>query len=216
MSFYALIPTPVVLMALLVICLGGCGDVMIGPNDPRPSPVPPASVPELIDALEDPDPMMRLSAVTALGRLGTEAGPAVPALTKILTNTASTSEMRIAVAYTLRDIGPSAASAAPELVKMVHTDINKGARAAAAGALGGLGDTSVVPDLAAVLYDADASRSLMIAAARAIAALTSNSFTDSQPGSGVRFTEDGTPFLILEARSWWESEGQYQEWTAID
>lgn len=187
---------------------------MIGPHAPRPSPVLPSSVPELIEALGDPH--SRLGAIGALGRLGAEAETAVPALTEILTNTASTSEMRIGVAYALGDIGPSAATAVPELVKMMQTDINIGARTAAAGALGRLGDISVVPDLAAVLYDADASRSFMIAAARAIAMLTGNSFTDLQLGSGVRLTDDGTPFLVLEVRSWWESEGQYQRWSDID
>ncbi len=205
------------LAALLVTGLTGCAYrelfLAAGPHDPRPSPTPPTSVPELIEALEDP--RARLGAIGALGRLGAEAEAAVPALTEILTNPFSTSEMRIGVAYALRDIGPAAAPAAPELVKMMQTDVARGARRTAAAALGGLGDTSVVPALVAELYNADASRSLMVAAAQAIAELTGNSFTDSQPGFGVRLADDGTPFLVLEVRSWWESEGQYQQWSDI-
>ncbi len=204
----------------LIIGLNACGYLALflagGPHDPRPSPIPPTSVPELIKALEDP--RARLGAIGALGRLGAEAEAAVPALTEILTNPASTSEMRIGVAYALRDIGPPAASAAPELVKMMQGVGYVGGRSAAAAALGGLGDTSVVPALVAELYNADVEdRELMIDAARSLAYLTGNPFIDSEPGRhGYRLAGDGTPLIAIEALNWWESKGQYQQWADID
>lgn len=198
------------LIMLSVVCLGGCTDVMIGPHDATPFPTAPSTISELLVATTHPDYKVRITAITALGKMETETEVAVPALTKALSD--SVSDVRIAAAYALRDLGPAADSAVPELVKMLQTDEAHGARRAAAEALGQIGDTRVVPSLAAVLYDADSNQSFMIAAAQAIAALTENSFTDSQPGSGCRLADDGTPILLLEVRGWWETEGRYQEW----
>jgi hypothetical protein len=202
------------LLALLATLLNGCGlEVFLGPHDPSPFPTPPTSMPELLEALTDSDYRMRLSVIAALSKLGPEAEVAIPALTKALSD--NVSDVRTAAAYALRDIGPAAAPAVPELVKMMQTDVARGARRAAAEALGRLGDISVVPDLAAILYTVDASQSLMVAAARSLAYLTENPFTDSEPGS-YGHTSDGTPVIVIEARDWWKSEGQYQQWSDID
>jgi HEAT repeat protein len=202
------------LVLFLGFCLGGCGEMMIGPHDATPFPTAPSTIPDLTAATTHPDYKVRLTAIAALGELGANAESAIPALISALTD--NVSDVRIAAAYALRDVGPAAVSAVPELEKMLETDVSHGARRAAVEALGQVGDRRVVPTLAAILYDENESRSIMVAAAQAIAALTGNSFTDSQPGFGVRLADDGTPFLVLEVRSWWESEGQYQQWSDID
>jgi hypothetical protein len=215
MSFYALIPTPVVLMALLVICLSGCGDVMIGPYDLTSYPTPPATIPEMIDTAQSPDYEVRVSAISALGNLGPEAEPAVPTLVAALSD--SVSEVRAMAAYALGDIGPVAATAVPELVKTLQADGAGHVRTAAAAALGQLDDTSAVPVLAGILYEENAGLSLQIRAAQSLAYLTENTFTDSEPGpQGLSLADDGKPLLLLDARDWWENEGQYQEWPDTD
>ncbi len=200
------------LVILLATWFCGCAGIAIGPYDDSPLPTPFTTIPELIEATTHPDYKVRFSAVVALGKLGPEAEMAVPALVSSLSD--DVSDIRTAAAYALRDIGPAANPAIPTLVKMLETDEAESARTAAADALGELNDTHVVPSLAEVLYDETASQSLMINAARSIAHLTKNSFTDSAPGAhGYHLDSNGTPVLVIEVRNWWETEGQFYEWS---
>jgi HEAT repeat protein len=50
--------------------------------------ISPATVPTLIEKLNDPDPAMRISAATALGKVGSTAKDAIPALTRLLNDNA--------------------------------------------------------------------------------------------------------------------------------
>ncbi|MDF1515753.1 MAG: HEAT repeat domain-containing protein [Anaerolineae bacterium] len=168
-----------------------------------------------MEATTHPDYKVRFSAVVALGDLGPKAEIAVPNLIIVLSD--DVSDVRTAAAYALRDIGPTAILAIPELVKMMQTDEADSARTAAADALGRLNDTSVVPLLVEVLYDENAGQSLSINAARSIAYLTNNNFTDSSTSSqGYQLSSDGIPVIVVNARAWWEAEGQYLEWPVVE
>src|SRR5262249_20160032 len=51
---------------------------------PQFGPAARSAVPDLIDALKDPDPGIRQGAVVTLGQLGPDAVPAIPALVPLL------------------------------------------------------------------------------------------------------------------------------------
>jgi HEAT repeat protein len=71
-----------------------------------------------IERLGDPTPAVRQAAAEALGQLRSEAGPAVPALTKILK--AKDSSLRRTAVASLGKIGPDAAAAAPALAGLLR------------------------------------------------------------------------------------------------
>lgn len=190
-------------------------DIVIGPHNPSPLPTAPSTMPELIISLSAPDYQVRLSAICALRDLGPSAESAVPALIVTLSDDAS--DIRIASAEALGEIGPKAALAVPTLVERLRLDDSVHTRVSAAEALGKIGDTSVVPVLASILWEQETREtyiSIPIKAAQAIALLTGNQFPDSAPGPhGYKMNEEGVPLIITAAQKWWESEGQYQEWT---
>ena len=74
-----------------------------------------AAVPELVKALESPDPVIREKAVGVLGRMGPDAEAAVPALVKLLED--PDEGVRKATARTLGQIGPAAKEAVPSLMQ---------------------------------------------------------------------------------------------------
>ena len=81
-----------------------------------------AAVPELILALQDPNPLLRRQAATVLARIGPEARTAVPALTALLND--PDEQVRKSAAYALGQIGPAAAEAVPVLMEVIraHAD----------------------------------------------------------------------------------------------
>ena len=58
---------------------------------------------QLLQAVQAPDPMLRIAAMQALGQLRAES--AVPVLSGVLSNQSEKSELRVAAAYALGDIG---------------------------------------------------------------------------------------------------------------
>lgn len=74
-----------------------------------------AAVPELVQALANPDPAVREKAVGVLGRMGADAAPAVPNLVKLLNDPDPV--VRKAAARTLGRIGPAAKDAVPSLMR---------------------------------------------------------------------------------------------------
>jgi hypothetical protein len=86
----------------------------------RQTPEARRAIPALIDALADPDRMVRFQAALALKEMGADASNAVPALMRILDNkvapgTNNDFYVRAAAASALGKIGPGAASALPVL-----------------------------------------------------------------------------------------------------
>jgi hypothetical protein len=71
-------------------------------------------------ALKDPDPEKRREAAFTLGRIGHEAGPAVPALAEALKD--DSPRVRFNAAFALFKIGPAARDAVPALIVALKDD----------------------------------------------------------------------------------------------
>jgi serine/threonine protein kinase len=80
-----------------------------------PAPAVPEEVTQLMGGLSEPDANARWKAAEALGNLGAQAGPAVPALVPLLSDRQETVRWRTAEA--LGKIGPAAREAVPALVR---------------------------------------------------------------------------------------------------
>jgi HEAT repeat protein len=85
-------------------------------------PAAKAALPELISMLGDPAPEVRVLAAFAIGKIGPDGAPAIPALQTLITNSLSANvqgqwkgEDRMLAAYALGSIGPAAQTAFPQL-----------------------------------------------------------------------------------------------------
>jgi HEAT repeat protein len=103
-----------------------------------------------MNLLNDKDEEIRWEAVAALGEMGHEAKPAVPALIELLKN----QDRRKVAAWALGKIGPAAKTAVPTLTTLLK---DKRIRSEAATALGEIGPSarSAVPALIELFGDAD-------------------------------------------------------------
>lgn len=98
------------------------------------------ALPELISMLDDPAPEVRLFAAFAIGKIGPDGAPAIPALQRQITNSLSanpnqkfTSDERALPAYALGAMGPTARSALPQ-IQLLRNDSTRFVRAAAEAA----------------------------------------------------------------------------------
>jgi HEAT repeat protein len=94
-------------------------------------PVAAGATPALVEALSNPNQLVRQNAALALGEIGPEAKSAVPALTTALSD--STWEVRRAAAVSLGKLGPEAKSATAALEKLTadrNSLVQKAAREA--------------------------------------------------------------------------------------
>lgn len=173
-----------------------------------PRPPPPATLPELIEDLLGEDELAKLSATYRLAEMGSEAATAVPMLTKNLQDNYSY-DVQKATAFALGEIGPEAKSSVPDLSLFMLTDFAHGG-VAAAEALGKIGDKSAIPALVQALDHRYSG--VGVAAAESIAILTHQQFTDFG-GPAYTLDKNGVPLIILEAKKWWNDEGQYQSWS---
>jgi len=159
----------------------------------------------------------------ALEKYGDEAYSAVQQLRKNLYYK-ETSEVRERAAVALGRLGSLAQEAVPDLISVFENDDSPGPVFSAIEALGNLGDSGIVPRLAVALYcdekfnkqigyiSEESCRSYATVSAEAICKLTGKHFTDAG-GPGYRISEDGVPYIVLDARKWWEEEGQYKDWS---
>ncbi|MBN9522643.1 HEAT repeat domain-containing protein [bacterium] len=118
-----------------------------------------AAAPALVKELHGPKPVDRLSATSALGRIGPAAEPAVPRLVQMLNDPGEDRGVRgevIAALGTLRTDSPDAVAA---LIRIVN-DSSPVFRPEAAEALGRIGPPAkrAVPDLIRTLSDAELTR----------------------------------------------------------
>lgn len=187
-----------------------------------PYPTAAATLQELIIDLSSNDPLVRIVSMDALEKYGDEASLAVPQLRMNLYYD-DFSEVRWHAAIALGRLGSLAKEAVPDLISVFENDDDPGTVFYAIDALGNLGISSIVPRLATALYcddmfnkqmvyTVDACYDYAISSADAISKLTDEHFTDA--GTGMyTLTEDGTPLIVIDARKWWEEEGQYQDWS---
>jgi len=78
----------------------------------------PAAVPKLVEALQDPNPQVRMLAARVLARIGPNAVIAVPTLQHLLED--PDGEVRRAATRALGQIGPAAAAAIPDLIRLLE------------------------------------------------------------------------------------------------
>jgi hypothetical protein len=77
-----------------------------------------AAVPQLTQALSDPNPLVRKRAADVLARIGPDAKDAVPALIRTLGD--RDEDVRKAATRALGEIGPGAAEAVPRLIEALR------------------------------------------------------------------------------------------------
>ncbi|MEQ9408650.1 MAG: HEAT repeat domain-containing protein [Fuerstiella sp.] len=113
----------------------------------------PVAVPALVRMTGQP--RFRDLAISVLGEMGPEAGPAVPALVAFLDSDDERLLREVFIA--LASIGPAAKSAQPTLLKLVRDPDAGFLRAGAAYVLGNIGETSCLPVLKQILSDPQAA-----------------------------------------------------------
>jgi hypothetical protein len=112
------------------------------------------AVPSLVQAMQNPDPQIRLKAVKVLGRMGPDAKDAVPDLIRLLED--PDEEIRKAASRTLGRIGPAAQEAVPALMRTLFqanaTPADPAAKNPAVGAQEVSGATTESPPPPTVLH----------------------------------------------------------------
>ncbi|HYF61466.1 MAG TPA: HEAT repeat domain-containing protein [Herpetosiphonaceae bacterium] len=198
---------------MILIILAGCSTTTGRTPIPNPTTRPLA---DLLTDIRAPDPITQAIAVSDLSHYGPAAAHAVPDLIAMIDDPLNPygvhdldAESRVSVMETLGSIGPAAAAAAPTLAMIAqepkeHTMV----RSAAIRALGKLHDHSVVPVLVPLLYGSDPTFTRTVG--RTIETLAQRDFPEDDGVSWL--TENGQSVIAVAVGTWWDSEGQYQEW----
>ena len=155
----------------------------------------------------------RAAAARALGSIGPEAREATAALGLALTSDKDAA-VRTFSAEALGTIGDPAAL--DNLSTALGADPEATVRRAAALAIAYIGAQArtAVPELEKALTDEEIG--VRAASAYAIARITGQPFPDSSgTGKGYRIGEDGEALIVIAAREWWETEGQYENWSRV-
>jgi hypothetical protein len=222
-------PTLIILFTFLLGCTNGTfvpspvsnsSTQVVAENNSYPTPA--ATLSELIADLSSDDPIVREVSINALERYGEEGSAAVPQLRLNLYYEES-SEVRRSASVALGKLGILAKAASPDLVEVIENDPAPGVVVSALNAIGEIGDASVIPHLAPVLYcdsnfyenryyNKDSCYQLAILSAEAISKLSGQHFTDT--GTGIyTLAEDGTPRIVVDSRKWWDDVGQFEDWS---
>jgi len=120
------------------------------------------------------------------------------------------SDVRSAAARVLGELGPVANMAVPDLINVLQTDSSSDVQIDIAIALGKIDDLSAVPALASNLIGYE-DNNIAAFSAKSISQLTGETFPDSD-SSGFRLDEHGVPLIVIAARDWWLSTGQFEDW----
>jgi HEAT repeat protein len=178
----------------------------------EPSSIPPtapSTLFELLDVLSNGSAEARISAALKVLTLSeNEKELAIPSLVKNLDY--DNSDVRRATAIVLGEIGPTANQSVEGLISLLTKDDSTRVRIAAAEALGKLDDRSIVPVLADQLDSSNTE--LAIVAAKSLALLTGKNFSDVDSQNGYSLDQGGNPYIVIDAKAWWESEGKFLEW----
>lgn len=198
----------------LILVLIGCNSV----SEQSAPPTPPSTMSELLDVLANGGAEARIGAAGAIGARGTEAAIAVPALIENL-EYVGPYQVRKAAANALGRIGSEASPAISGLIVILQNDNEVvHARRTVALALGRIGDLSAVPALAEALYEEPldtVSDGATKQAALALEQLVGKDFVGRLGTGYTTDNESNLPVIVLNARKWWEDEGQYQKWPSL-
>jgi hypothetical protein len=178
----------------------------------QPLPTPASTLPGLIENLSHEQPRVRIvSSYELLNYDPDEVVVAIPRLTENLHY--DSVYVQESAAIVLGWLGRRAQDTVPDLIDIVESSNTFiGVRAAAAKALGKIEDTSAVPALAKQLNQSSNSHyTLEIESANSIAKLTNQDFREVDEVVHTLSVDD-VPWIVIDARSWWENEGQYQRW----
>jgi HEAT repeat protein len=217
---------------LFSVFLSGCVDGLAIPSSVKTTgtkeiaenftyPTPASTLPELIAGLSSDDAMVRKVSIDALGKFGDEAVIAIPQLRENLYYD-EWSMVRISAAIAISQLGANAKDAAPDLISVIENDPHPGVVYYAVITLSDIGDASIVPLLANILYcdskfyegrhySQEGCLDLAINSAEAIGKLTGEYFTDAGIGA-YTLNDENIPLIVLDAREWWEDKGQYIDW----
>lgn len=130
----------------------------------------PEAVPALSEALSSEQSGLRVASARALTQLGAKAAKATPALVVALG--ARDALLRWRAAQALAAIGPAAAEALPQLSKVLAEDPGREIRAAAATALGQIGDPRATPALERRLQVQREHHTVLLAVEQALQAIS--------------------------------------------
>ncbi len=176
----------------------------------RPSPLPtPSSFNAAINYVQSSVAEERIVGMWAILNYRSRASEAMPFIIQNL-HYEPTSDVRSNAARVLGALGPTGGAGVPDLINALKNDNSINVQIDAANALGHIGDKTAVPVLAQKLYEDNMD--LAIYSAKSIAAITGEDFPDARSNGGYRI-EGGVPLLVSAARQWWETTGQYQDWS---
>ncbi|MBK9005789.1 MAG: HEAT repeat domain-containing protein [Anaerolineae bacterium] len=206
------------LIFMLLAILTSCNQMSVKPT-PSPEveastlPTPASTLADLLKDLKSDDVAVRLSSIYALEKYGDAATVAIPALIDNLY--INDADVRKAAADALGKFGPGAKSAIPDLIHMLRNDSYYHARAAAADALGLIGDPQAVPDLVATLFEEQTYQlhNLEISCAESIAKITGEKFREAGSKGVYSIDNNGLPLIVIDAREWWLNVGQFEDWS---
>jgi HEAT repeat protein len=183
---------------------------LLAEREARPTPA--STLPELFENLSSDEPLARVVSAYALRKYDPDkVAIAIPSLVENLHH--DYTEVQTSAAFLLGWLGSRAQQAIPDLIITMENNENPVyVRTSAISALGKIGDVSVVPALARQLSqdENDEFFKVEISSAESIAMLTHQKFRDA--GETVYHYSDGIPWIVTDARSWWEEQGQYQDW----
>jgi HEAT repeat protein len=196
-------------LALCVVVLTACSD----PTTPKgtfilgdtvATPLP-KDVATLIPLIASSDIRLQLMAMQTLESFGANGAPAIPSL--LIALESDEAAVQLAAIRCLGIIGPPAQPSIPNLLSLLANTNEGSIQDPIILTLAKIDDSSVVPNLAPMLYSS--REPIRFDAAHALQTLAGKDFITLYE----RFSPqtDDEP-LVDAARTWWEQDGKYQEW----
>ncbi len=183
---------------------------LIAESEVRPTPA--STLSELVRNMSNDEALVRVVSAYALRDYDPDEVAAATIQSLINNLYYDYSEVQISAAVVLGWLGPRAQPAVPSLISVMEdTEGDPSVRRSVAEVLAEIGDVSAVPALAKQLYqNTDSLYFYEIICANSIAILAKQPFRDA--GASAYHSTDGIPWIVTDARNWWEKTGQYQDW----
>ena len=169
----------------------------------------PSSFDEALAYMEDYSVEKRIEGMWAVINYPDNAEEAIPLLIQNLYYE-TTPDIRAHAARILGVLGKESIAAVPDLIQVAQNDTSLKVQIEAATALGSISDRKAVPVLAQKMYQDDIE--LGIVSANAISQITGLKFSEAN-SQVYTLDENGVPLVVIAVQTWWEEEGQYQDWS---